>query len=102
MGTYASYASLARELNALFYSTAAPTRTASESEIARIHFRVSFSYRLRTAQRMARGKKNCLQRQVAHMVVGVSPEEPGIPSNEAGGAESCPRGLERPRLEVAL
>ena len=57
MGTNASYASLARELNALFYSTAAPTRTASEFEIARIHFRVSFSYRLRTAQRMARKKK---------------------------------------------
>ena len=70
MGTYASYASLARELNALFYSTAAPTRTASESEIARIHFRVSFSYRLRTAQRMARKKKVLVTSSQASLVIG--------------------------------
>ena len=64
MGTYASYASLAREMNALFYSTAAPTRTASESEIARKYFRVTFSYRLRTAQRMARKKGNAKEVQL--------------------------------------
>ena len=76
-------------------------KPASESEIARIHFRVSFSYRLRTAQRMARKKKSTLVPRLWKTTGPPAWRTCEVPPAGSGTAGSPPSRRARPRAPCA-